>query len=704
LAGILALAVLAVFGQAATFDFVNLDDPQYITLHKHVSGGPTLENLLWGLTTLDHANWHPLTWWSWQLDTAIWGAGPRGYHLTNIGLHLLNTLLVQRVLRQLTGRRLGTFFVTIVFAIHPLRWESVAWISERKDLLSALFALLAVERYHAYVRSPGCPRMAVVSVCLALSLMAKGMAVTLPCVLLFLDWRPYRRWTSPRAGLSLVLEKWPLWGLAMAACIITVIAQRSGGAVRDLAELSLGQRLAGATWAYAVYVGQTLWPANLSVFYPIPMPHPLWQPLLAGTMLCLLSWGAIAARCRWPAVTTGWFLFLGTLVPVIGLVQVGGQAHADRYTYLSSIPLLAALGILVFAATERLSGGTRWALAAAVIFPLAATSFLHGGTWRNSRALWQQACRAAPCDFNGWNLGTLELKEGRYEPAVTAFREACRSAPQAAEMRGGLAAALDGAEQWPEAEQTAREALALATPELVETQARCHLILGKAAARRGARDEAIREFEEGLRFSESLSLRSELAVRMMRSGGAREAVPHLRKICAEDPASASVHGNLANAFAELGDWPSTAAEFGAAVELAPNDPRMRSRWVTALLASGEADSARREARALAALDPKWPAASLSAAARMVFDPKSTRSRQEEGYWLASALSFVFEPVRAEVLDVMAGGAAALGRFDEAARLAEQGAAAARANGQADLAEAIEARRDAYRSGQRPAGP
>ena len=701
-AGILALAVLVVFGRAATFEAVNIDDPQYITLHEHVSGGPTLENLHWGLTTFHSANWHPLTWWSWQLDVALWGAGPAGHHRTNIALHLVNTLLCWQVLRRLTGRPMESFAVALLFAIHPLRWESVAWISERKDLLSATFALLAVDRYDAYVRAPGWRRMGIVAFCLALSLMAKAMAVTLPCLLLLLDWRPYRRWTSPRGVLGLVLEKWPLWGLATAACVVTFVAQKEGGAVRNFTELSFPARVAGALWAYVVYIGQTLWPTRLGVFYPIPDPRPLWQPVLAAAVLLLATGGAVAARHRWPAVLVGWLGYLGMLVPVIGLVQVGGQAHADRYTYLPSIPLLVALGTTVWAiAGSRLPRPALGVLLAAVVIPLSLLSVQQGATWRDSRSLWQQATRVAPGDFNWWNLGTLELKAGRYAEAVPAFREACRFAPEAAESRGGLAAALDGAEQWEEAEQVARETLAMAKPDRIETQARCRLILGKGAVRRGDLTGARKEFESGLALSESPVLRTELAVRLLRAGGAAEALPHLRQIRDQQPDSPATYGNLANACIELGDWSAASAEFAAALKLAPDDRRMRSRYATALLAAGNEDAARSEVRALVERDPNWPSASLQGAGRMVYSPAALRSQLDEGVWLARTVALLFDAVPPEILDVEARGAAGLGRYDEAAKLADEALRAAKASGRTDLAATIEARRDAYRSGRVP---
>ncbi len=711
-AGFLVAVVALLFGRAVSFDFVNLDDPQYVSLNPHVTGGPTPENLRWAATTFDNSNWHPLTWWSWQLDTALWGTAPGGYHFTNILLHALNVLLVQRVLRQLTGRPTEAFLVALLFAIHPLRWESVAWISERKGLLSALGFLLAIDRYHAYVRAPGGGRMALVAGAAALSLMAKGMAVTLPCVLLVLDWRPYRRWSSPRAVLRLILEKWPLWSLTAIACGLTVAAQRAGGAVRDLEQIPFTRRLVGAGWAYLVYVGQTLWPSNLCVFYPIPAGWPTWLPVFALGMLGLLTAGAIAGRNRWPAVTAGWLCYLGMLVPVIGLVQVGDQAHADRYTYLPSIPLLVALGGIVMAATKRWTSPTpRVALVAAVALPLAIVSFLQGGAWRNTYTLWQQAVAAAPGNLSWWQLGAAEQQNRNFPAAVAAFREACRFAPDSAEDRIALAGALEAAGNGDEAEQAAREALALAAPEQRDVLAGGHLILGKGALRRGATEQGAKEFEEGLKTGADPALRSELAMRLLRSGEARSALPHLQALRDEFPESLESRGNLANAFVELGDWSSAAAEFEGAVRMMPRDPKLRSRWVTALLASGRVAEARLALGELLRLDPNWPTGALRGAAQMIASgsgPRSapgSESKRQEGYWLAGAVALACEGglvgpgsgSLAAALDVMAGGAAALGRFDEATRIAEQAAATARTAGDSELAAAIEGRLKRYRN-------
>lgn len=701
LCGLLALAVVVVFGQSAWFDFVNFDDHVYLEKHDHVRGGPTPENLLWGLTTLHHSNWHPLTWWSWQLDTLAWGYGPWGFHITNVLLHLLNTLLVYRLVRQWTGDRASAFILALVFAIHPLRWESVGWISERKGLLSSLFALLAIDRYHVYAKAPGWARMAVVTLCLALSLMSKPMAVTLPFVVLLLDWYPYRRWKSSSDLARLVAEKWPLWLLVAASCVITYIAQKAGGAVRTLEEVPIAQRFANIGWAYMTYLVQTLWPANLCVYYPMGRPRPTEQYVLAFALLLGLTAGAVVVRRRLPAVTVCWLIFLGTLVPVIGLVHVGVAAHADRYTYLPGIALLVALGTLVAKGMEdRLPQRGRRFLAVVVVVVLAIVSLRQGGTWVDPRTLWTQAAAASPCEWSAWQLGAFEMRAGRYDAAVTAFEEACRHLPEAADLWAIRAHAYDNARRGEEAEQAARHSLSLTKFSTPDSRARCELVLGKAAERRGEREEAVQRYLAGLDEVKEIDIAAELASRLVRVGGAEEAIPHLQSLVLALPGSAEFRGNLANAYAELGNWAFAAAAFEDAVKLGPDDPKMRSRWVTALLAAGNRERAREEARRVVELDPKWPNAALRAASQMTAQQVS-RSRLEEGYWLAGAVALVFETPPAEALGAMANGAAGLGRLEEADTLAKQAAETARANGQTELADAIEERRAQLRAGKPP---
>lgn len=710
LATALVLLVAIVFGRSMAFDFVNLDDYSYIVLNDPVTEGLTLRNAWWALTTFHFCNWHPVTYWSWQLDASIWGGfNPSGFHLTSVLLHAVNAVLVFYVVRRLTGRELEAFLAAVVFAIHPLRWESVGWISERKDLTSTLFALLAVLSYDAYARAPGWRRMAVVTFWFALSLMSKGMAVTLPCVLILLDWRPYRRWTSIRDLPRLVLEKWPLWILAAAISVMTVLAQREGDAIRTMTEVGFRDRVIGALWAYTVYIGQTFWPAKLAVLYPIVPSRPAWQWLACLVVLGSITAAAWLLRRRWPAVLVGWLCYLGMLVPVIGLVQVGMQAHADRYTYLPGIALIVALGtLLVEGARRSFPPMARRGVAVLALIALFVASVRHGPVWKSSLDLWSQAVYAAPSERNWWEYGGAALRAARYEEAISGFQEACRLAPETAENHVGLATALAGANRWDEAEPVARRALSLSRdqPDEPELEAGSRYVLAKVAMRHGDRDDAALQFREALRLTKIADVIRESSVSLVRLGHAEDAIPSLRKWSQEKPEDRDRHGTLGSAYIQTGDWDAAAAEFEAAVKLAPDDPRMRSRWATALLAAGQTDVARAEARLVLQQDSAWPTKGLRAAMGMVLGPATKGSSIAEGYWLAATIALVFEPAPApaEVLDVMAMGAAGLGRFEEAERLAGEAIQGARAAGLEDLATAIAGRQELYRKGERPKAP
>ena len=351
----LAIATLTVFWEVRNHQFVNYDDNRYVTENRIVQAGLTREGALWAFTTTHASNWHPLTWLSHMLDCELFGANPRAHHLSNLILHLANSLLLFLVFKRMTGMLWQSAFVAALFAIHPLHVESVAWVSERKDVLSAFFWMLTLWAYLHYVVSPGFGRYLLVLLFFALGLMAKPMLVTLPFVLLLMDYWPLGRLrldgsspnTSESANLSaqpwpklgLVWEKLPLLAVSALSSLVTFLVQKSEAAVQSLAVFPLMVRVANALMSYMGYVGKTIWPRHLAVFYPHPGHVAVWK--IAGAVLFLGGVSALVIRMarRHPYLATGWLWYLGTLVPVIGLVQVGAQSMADRYTYLPSIGL-----------------------------------------------------------------------------------------------------------------------------------------------------------------------------------------------------------------------------------------------------------------------------------------------------------------------------------------------------------------------------
>ena len=353
---VLLLAGWGLYLPSVRHEFINLDDTDYVKLNRHVTGGLTVDNVIWAWTTFAQSNWHPLTWMSLQLDSTLFGVAPFGYHLTNALLHGLNCGLVALVFFRLTGAWEKSLVVALLFMVHPQHVESVAWVTERKDVLSQFFGLLALWGYREYVF--GGKRWVLLGslAAYAASLLSKPMWVTLPCLLLLLDYWPLCRiagWSpgnpeesrlSPRGLKALVFEKWPYWLLTVGMCVMTVLSQKAGDAFRSTEELPIAGRIANSLVCYWLYVFQTFYPTNLSIFYPhLVDPLPLWQPVLAGISLLGVFGLAWRYRLRAPALLVGWCWFMGTLFPVIGLTQVGNHRYADRFMYFPHLGLFLAL-------------------------------------------------------------------------------------------------------------------------------------------------------------------------------------------------------------------------------------------------------------------------------------------------------------------------------------------------------------------------
>jgi tetratricopeptide (TPR) repeat protein len=437
---ILSVLVTSLYWQVGEFAFVNIDDIQYVYKNSPVLQGLTKESVAWAFTTFDAANWHPLTWLSHMADVESFGLDAGWHHRVNLLLHLLNTALLFLVLQRMTGGLWQSAFVAALFGVHPLHVESVAWVAERKDLLSTLFWILTMGAYVRYVRSPGAGRYVLVAACFASGLMCKPMLVTMPFALLLLDWWPLGRLgggpISPKEVFRLFREKIPLVVLSAASCAITYVAQVEGGAVKLLGVVPTGLRVSNAIVSYARYLVKTVWPASLAVFYPHPASlHagiPAWQ--VAGAALLLAGCSILALRqCRCRSyLAVGWFWYLGTLVPVIGLVQVGGQAFADRYTY---VPLIGIFLIVAWGIPEAL-GGWRHRKAALAVASVAAVAVFsaatwnQAGTWRNDFTLNGQALRVTEKNWLAWNnLGVAFEKAGRPDQAIAYYREAVRIRP-----------------------------------------------------------------------------------------------------------------------------------------------------------------------------------------------------------------------------------------------------------------------------------
>jgi lipoprotein NlpI len=439
----LALASIVAYAGCLQNGFVNFDDDRYVAGNPRVQQGICLEGILWALTTSDVSNWHPLTWLSYELDAALFGLKASGYHATNVLLHCTNTLLLFLLLGRMTGAVGRSAVVAGFFALHPLHVESVAWISERKDVLSGLFFLLTLRAYHHYALIQGWRRYLVVVCMYALGLAAKPMLVTLPFVLLLIDYWPLRR-VQPRRWL--LAEKGPLLAMSLASCIVTYQVQRQSGAVQTADQLPITGRLANAPIAYVEYLAKTIWPAGLAVYYPHPHDTtPLGQAALAATFLVIVTCGAVLCRRRAPYLAVGWLWWLGMLVPVIGLVQVGGQAYADRYMYLPMIGLLIAAAWGGQELAVRL-GTPAWLMGGLVTVLLVGCGLATRrqiSYWRDGVSLWQHALDVTspnPVAFNG--LGVALAETGQPGEAVDQFKQGLAIEPDDERCHQNLALAL----------------------------------------------------------------------------------------------------------------------------------------------------------------------------------------------------------------------------------------------------------------------
>lgn len=447
LALVLAAITWIVFGQTLNYAFINYDDPDYVTKNAQVARGLTLEGIVWAFTQVHASNWHPLTWISHMADGHLYGMNPRGHHLTSVVLHTVNAILLFLLVRQMTASIWRSFFVAAFFAIHPLRIESVAWVAERKDVLSGLFFLLTLMAYTRYARAPGRGRYALVAALFALGLMCKPMLVSLPLVLLLLDYWPLGR--IPSLSLKgaeerknfrrLVLEKLPLLALGLASCAVTLFAQRE--AMKPVTQIALPARLANAAIAYVDYIRQMFWPNDLAVLYPweaarLQTSHVVLAVLLlAGLSITVFVW----RRRRY--LVTGWLWYLVMLVPVIGILQVGNQARADRYTYLPQIGLYL---MIIWGAVElggRLKYYRVWlsALAVAGLVALTLAARLQASHWQESETLWRHALNVTTDNIIAeGNLGEAVFRKGRTAEARFHFEKSLRINPRQPELLSTL--------------------------------------------------------------------------------------------------------------------------------------------------------------------------------------------------------------------------------------------------------------------------
>jgi tetratricopeptide (TPR) repeat protein len=586
---LLAVIVGIAFGRALANDFVGYDDQSYVVLNPRVTNGLTLDGIRWAFTHVHATNWHPLTMISHMLDCQLYGLQPWGHHLTSILLHATTAILLFLALRQLTGNLWPSLFVAAVFAVHPLRVESVAWVSERKDVLSGVFFMLILWTYARYARgdSARCFWYITVVVLFALGLMCKPTLVTVPFVLLLLDYWPLgRSQSSPLLGCRitketwsrLVFEKLPLFLLSAASCIATLLAQKQ--ALEASLKPPLGERVGNALVSYAVYLGQMIWPARLAVLYPYPEGNlKVSHVILALLLLLIISTGFFLSRRKYPFLLTGWLWYLGMLIPMIGIVQVGSQVRADRYTYLPQIGLYL---VVAWGAMELFHQWyrNRVILAGAgllIITALITRSYFQTSYWQDTETLWKHATATTSNNYIAHvNLAEVLSQSGRFDEAIGECRQALKIKPDLAaahnnlgdaliqnERRGGTVHQQNAIDQ---AIGHFRAALQI-KPHFMQARSN----LGHALLQKGQVDEAITQFQKALEVdAQSAETEFSLGNAFFQKREVHEAVAHYQKALAINPDYAEAQYYLGNAFTAEGRYSQSIAAYEAAVHIRPD--------------------------------------------------------------------------------------------------------------------------------------
>jgi len=577
---LLVVMTLALYNPVNRHPFVNYDDDRYVVNNPHVRQGLTADTIRWGLTSTEQANWHPLTWISHALDYSLFQLNPVGHHFTSVLLHAVNVALLFLLLMWATGRFGPSLFVAALFAIHPINVESVAWIAERKNVLCTMFFFLTLWAYGWYARKPGWKRYLAVAALFAAGLASKPMVITLPFVLLLVDYWPLDRVRGEKteAGTMrptfswsrLVIEKLPLLALSAASAVITMQAQQAGGAVRTSAEVSLGSRIATAVWAYGMYLWKMVWPARLAPMYPHPGDSlAAWQVLVAAAALLAITVSVWRFRAR-RYLLVGWLWFLGTLVPVIGLVQVGEAAMADRYAY---IPLIGIFVMIAFGMADwteqRKLGFWPAVAAAAILIALVLAAHRQIGYWQSNTDLWSHTLAITENNFVAENnLGGALILEDKEDEAHAHFEAAARINLRDPMSRSDLGIYFQHHNQMREAVAAYQAAIELTSdPGLL---ASTYANLGTAQRALGDDEPAQKSFEQSLHFdSTQFNAWRGLGLLAQKEGKLDEAITDLSRSVELQP-SAQGYMELGRAQAQAGHAPEALDAYQLALKISPN--------------------------------------------------------------------------------------------------------------------------------------
>jgi Flp pilus assembly protein TadD len=566
---LISAAIIVAYWPVQHYDLISLDDIDYITGNPYVKAGLTWQSFSWALKDVHTGYWHPLTWVSHMLDYQIFGSRVGGHHWTNVIFHIANSILLYMILKRVSGSAWKSAFVAALFAVHPLNVESVAWVSERKNVLCTFFWFAGMWSYAYYLERPTLYRYFLILMAFSLGLMSKPMIVTFPFTLLLLDYWPLGRITFWKTFPRLVFEKIPLFILAAIVGVVTFVSSFHGDVTISIDKLPLADRTANAVLSYAKYLGKMFWPENLAVFYPYSKEFASFPIIGAVLLLTVLSCLAVFLARKYRYALMGWLWYLGTLVPVIGLIQVGKQAMADRYAY---IPMIGLFIIIAWGIPDLLRGWQRRKIifavsSVAVISGLMICSLLQVRHWQNGVMLFEHALRVTDMNSRAhYNLGISLTGLGKYEEAVYHFKYAIRLEPEYAGPYSYMGVALAGQGKTDEAIVYYREAL-----RIKENDETTHNNLGVALAGKGRFDEAILHFQEALR------IRPDYVYANRNMGGAlaglgkmEEAIGYYENALKIERGNAVTHNNLGLALASVGRTQEAVGHFQEALRINPS--------------------------------------------------------------------------------------------------------------------------------------
>ena len=638
----LALITALLYWRTIAYEFIVVDDHKYVYQNSMVMHGLSWAGIKWAFTTLHASNWHPVTWLSHMLDCSIYGLFPGGHHITSAAIHVANVILLFLVLKKLTGGFWPSACVAALFGWHPAHVESVAWVCERKDVLSMFFMVLTIWAYGRYAAQPSSRKYLAALALFALGLMCKPMLVTLPCLLLLLDYWPLKRFAfSPKEPGTppisvewpkLIVEKIPFFVLSLASSVITMVAQHRGGAMQTLERISFASRAVNTISAYGAYLAKAIWPVHLAVFYPLPVAPPLG--LIAGSVFALVavSYVAFRERLRAPWLIVGWLWFLGTLVPVIGLVQVGNQAMADRYTYIPYIGLFIMLAWSVDSGVRRWPALTRLLLdtVAVLLIGCVCLTSIQLSYWHDSIRLFSHAL--AVTRSNGFcerNLSYALSAAGRGREAIPHYEAVLRLAPGDLKVRYNLGQEL--------------------------------LSAGQPAA-------AAAQFSEALKAQ---------------------------------PESDKLHNSLGIALSQQGKPGSAAAEFEKAIQLNPQFPWPRLNYAVVLQEQGLAGAAVTNYQHALAMQPDWTEALDKLAFLLATCPDAPWHDPAKAIALSTRANELTQRKSPDLLDTLSVAYAAAGEFSNAVATAELALKQAKSAGSQPLAAKLQTEIESYRAEKNP---